>query len=150
MSPQELSNVIYSYYKSENAAHDILSDLRPTVLANIHKYKPIELCQVLNAFTECGLMDEELIEIFTQSFKSNFESMNPMDCAMFYYCFTKLGFVGHGRFYKYLQKSVSKTIRAFEGPHLRLMFYQFDQEEKCRLNRGVRGRLIEHCKYLIR
>ena len=30
------------------------------------------------------------------------------------------------------------------------MFYKFDHVEECRLNRGVRGRLIEHCKFLIR
>lgn len=30
------------------------------------------------------------------------------------------------------------------------MFYKFDDLEQCRLNRGVRGRLIEHCKYLLR
>ena len=45
---------------------------------------------------------------------------------------------------------MTKTIRAFEGPHLRLMFYKFDDEEATRLNKGVRGRLIEHCKYLLR
>lgn len=30
------------------------------------------------------------------------------------------------------------------------MFYKFDDLESMRLNRGVRGRLIEHCKWLIR
>mmetsp|Transcript_37884 Transcript_37884/g.49770 ORF Transcript_37884/g.49770 Transcript_37884/m.49770 type:complete len:84 (-) Transcript_37884:163-414(-) len=30
------------------------------------------------------------------------------------------------------------------------MFYKFDDVEECRLNRGVRGRLIEHCKFLVR
>ena len=64
MSPQELSNIIYSYWKSENASHDILTDLRPSVMANIHKYKPVELCQVLNAYTECNLMDDEMIQTF--------------------------------------------------------------------------------------
>ena len=76
--------------------------------------------------------------------------MNPQDCAVFYYCYTKLGFLGDGRFYKFLQKAVSKTIRSFEGHHLRLMFYKFDQVDHSRLNRGVRGRLIEYCKYLVR
>jgi hypothetical protein len=75
--------------------------------------------------------------------------MNPMDSSTFYYCFTKLEWKGDGMFYKYLQKAVTKTIRAFEGPHLRLMFYKFDSEQM-RLNRGVQGRLIEHCKYLMR
>ena len=30
------------------------------------------------------------------------------------------------------------------------MFINFDDVEKTRLNRGVRGRLIEHCKFLIK
>jgi|LauGreDrversion4_2_1035121.scaffolds.fasta_scaffold40014_3 hypothetical protein len=76
--------------------------------------------------------------------------MNPQDSSQFYYCFTKLGFVGDGMFYKYVQKAVTKTIRSFEGPHLRLMFYKFDHADETRLNRGVRGRLIEHLRYLIR
>ena len=76
--------------------------------------------------------------------------MKPEDSAAFYYCYTKLGHLGEGEFYKYLQKSVTKTIRGFEGPTLRQMFYEFDHVEECRLNRGVRGRLIDHCKYLMR
>lgn len=90
-----------------------------------------------------------MLEIFEVEFKGKYESMNPMDSSTYYYCFTKLGWKGDGTFYKYLQKSVSKTIRAFEGPHLGLMFYEFDNEN-IRLNKGVQGRLIEHCKYLMR
>lgn len=45
---------------------------------------------------------------------------------MYYFCFTKLGFKGSGIFYKYLQKTVSKTIRNFEGPELSKMFLNFD------------------------
>ena len=52
-------------------------------------------------------------------------------------------------FYKYLQKTVSKTIRNFEGPQISKMFIGFDQPE-VRLNKGVRGRLIDHCNYLIK
>ena len=45
MKPQELSNIIYSYHKSENAMVDpLLLDLRDTVVANLHRYKPVELC----------------------------------------------------------------------------------------------------------
>ena len=76
--------------------------------------------------------------------------MKPEDSATFYYCFTKAGFKGSGLFYKYLQKTVSRTIRGFEGPQLRLLFHKFDDLENGRINRGVRGRLIEHCKFLIR
>ena len=39
---------------------------------------------------------------------------------------------------------------AFEGPNLNKMFYKFSESESSRLNRGVRGRLVDHCKYLIR
>lgn len=76
--------------------------------------------------------------------------MKPVDIATFYYCFTKIGFKGEGLFYKYLQKSLTKTIRAFEGPEIAMMFFKFDDVDQMRLNRGVRGRLIDHCEYLIR
>lgn len=33
---------------------------------------------------------------------------------------------------------------------MRMMFHKFSDEEASRLNRGVRGRLVEHCKYLVR
>ena len=31
-----------------------------------------------------------------------------------------------------------------------MLFYNFDNVEESRLNRGVRGRLEEHCRYLIK
>jgi len=71
-------------------------------------------------------MDKDIIDQFELEFKGRFESMNPEDSSQFYYCFTKLGHVGDGILYKYLQKSVSRTIRAFEGPQLTRMFYKFD------------------------
>ena len=150
-SPQELSNIVYSYHKSENAQTDpLLLDLRQAVMDQLHTYKPVELCQVLTAYTEEGMLDESMIEAFDLMYKVRYEDMKPEDSATFFYCFTKAGFKGSGRFYRYLQKSVSKTIGSFEGPHLRLMFYKFDHEEESRLNRGVRGRLIDHCMYLAR
>ena len=76
--------------------------------------------------------------------------MNPEDTSKYYYCFTKLGFKGEGKFYKYIQKVTTKTIRAFEGPHLRLMFYKFDHEDQTRLNKGVRGRLMDKVEYLMK
>jgi len=105
---------------------------------------------VLLAYTEEGLIDDTMLAEFETQYKVRYEDMKPEDSATFYYCFTKAGFKGSGVFYKYIQKAVTKTIRAFEGPHLRLMFYKFDDEKNMRLNRGVRGRLIEHCKYLLR
>jgi len=76
--------------------------------------------------------------------------MNAEDISKYYYCFTKLGFKGDGIFYKYLQKAASRLIRTFEGPQLRLMFYNFDAEESHRLNRGVRERLMERVMDLIK
>ena len=102
------------------------------------------------AYTEEGMIDDAMLEAFEVHFKGRYEDMKPEDSAMFYYCFTKAGFKGSGIFYKYIQKAVTKTIRAFTGPDLRLMFYKFDHEDESRLNRGVRGRLINHCKFLMR
>ena len=69
--------------------------------------------------------------------------MNPEDISKYFYCFTVAGdgFQGDGRFYKYLQKALSKTIKSVESEHLRLMFTGFSEIERSRLNRGVRGRL---------
>jgi hypothetical protein len=91
MSPQELSNVIYSYFKAENAVCEALFEaLLPTVKSQLHKMKPVELCQILMAFTERGAMDDELVDSFQTEFKGRFEAMNPMDSSTFYYCYTKL------------------------------------------------------------
>jgi hypothetical protein len=76
--------------------------------------------------------------------------MNAEDISKFYYCFTKLGFKGEGIFYKYIQKAATKLIKTFEGPHLRLMFYKFDEEERSRLNVGVRNRLIDRTLELMK
>ena len=95
------------------------------------------------------MIDDEMIRKFQEEFAGRYEAMRPIDIATFYLCFTKIGFKGEGIFYKYIQKSFSKTIRAFEGPEMRMMFYKFDEIESTRLNRGVRGRLIDHCRYLL-
>jgi len=65
-------------------------------------YKPVELCQVLIAYTEEGLLDEGMLEAFEMQFKVRYEDMKPEDSATFYYCFTKAGYKGTGIFYKYL------------------------------------------------
>ena len=75
--------------------------------------------------------------------------MNPEDISKYYYCFTRANFSGDGRFYKYLQKALSKTIKQFDSGNLRYMFINFDQEDRCRLNRGVRGRLEDRLKTLM-
>ena len=76
--------------------------------------------------------------------------MNATDISQYYYCFTKLGFKGDGTFYRYLQKALTKVIKTFEGPQLRLMFYQFDKEEESRINTGVRGRLMDRTLELVK
>ena len=64
MSPQELSNVIYSYWKAEHAdPKQLYFALKPQVQKVMHKMIPAELCQVLMAFTEVGdssLMTQDL------------------------------------------------------------------------------------------
>jgi hypothetical protein len=84
-----------------------------------------------------------------ETFKNKFEHMNAEDISKIYYCFTEMGFKGEGRFYKYLQKCVSKGLRSFEGPHLALMFHKFDQVEETKLNSGVRRKIMARVDYLI-
>lgn len=56
----------------------------------------MELCQVLTAYTEEGMLDDGMIEAFEAEYKTKFEFMKPEDSATFYYCFTKAGFKGSG------------------------------------------------------
>ena len=77
-------------------------DLRNIILEKLHLYKPIELCQVLTAYTESGIIDDAMLEAFELNYKGRYEDMQPIDSATFYYCFTKAGFKGSGLFYKYL------------------------------------------------
>jgi hypothetical protein len=95
-------------------------------------------------------MNERIQKMFEQEFKAKYEDMNAEDISKFYYNFTDLGFAGDGTFYKYLQKSLTKLIKTFEGPHLRFMFYKFDDERRNRLNAGVRGRLMDRVTELIK
>mmetsp|Transcript_16845 Transcript_16845/g.28549 ORF Transcript_16845/g.28549 Transcript_16845/m.28549 type:complete len:149 (+) Transcript_16845:438-884(+) len=92
--------------------------------------------------------------------------MNPEDISKFYYCFTRAGgrskqhvkakgskeelygHFGDGMFYRYLQKSLTKTIRNFDQGNLRFMFTNYSDEERSRLNTGVRGRLFDRFKTL--
>ena len=56
--PQELSNIIYSYHKYENASPHILKDLIPVVMEKINKFNPRELTSLLWAYTEEGYFDQ--------------------------------------------------------------------------------------------
>ena len=74
----------------------MLLDLRDTIMLELHRFKPVELCQVLLAYTEEGMLDDGMIEAFEMEYKVKFENMKPEDSATFYYCFTKAGFKGSG------------------------------------------------------
>mmetsp|Transcript_19987 Transcript_19987/g.30746 ORF Transcript_19987/g.30746 Transcript_19987/m.30746 type:complete len:140 (+) Transcript_19987:1422-1841(+) len=94
--------------------------------------------------------------MFDQEFRLNHENMNPEDISKFYYCFTmagakgdNAGFYGSGKFYKNLQKALSKTIKRFDSGNIRYMFTAFAQEDRCRLNKGVRGRLTDRLKQMM-
>ena len=63
---------------------------------------PRELTGILLAYTESDLMTDEFLDQFDHQFRSKFEYMNPEDISKYYYCFTKNGHKGSGRFYKYL------------------------------------------------
>jgi hypothetical protein len=114
--------------------------------------KPKELCSMLMSYTECDLLNSRLVKLFENQFKSKHELMNAEDISKYYYCFTKVGheYKAEGRFYKYLQKATSRLMKTFEGPHLRLMFYKFDDEENIRLNTGVKGRLMDRVSELMK
>lgn len=117
--------------------------------AVLHQAKPKEIVSMLMAYTENDKMTDDLLVHFENVFKEKFEDVNAEDISKYYYCFTKLGFKGEGAFYKYLQKSLTKLIDTFEGPHLRCMFYKFDEVQSSRLNTGVRGRLVDRANELI-
>ena len=149
-NPNELANIVYSYSKSPDCNKELLTDLEPTVRGMIHKAKPKEMTSMLMAYTEAEKMNDGLLKVFENEFKAKFEEMNAEDISKYYYCFTKLGFKGDGTLYRYLQKAGTKLMKTFEGPHLQLMFYKFDEEDKTRLNVGFRGRLIDRVNDLIK
>ncbi|CDW74735.1 UNKNOWN [Stylonychia lemnae] len=151
-SAQELSNILYSYYKSKECSKEIIKDLEDTVIQNLNHAQPKELVQLLMAFVETDQMSPKLLRHFEHEFKSKFEMMNAEDVSKYYYCFTKVGheYKAEGRFYKYLQKVTTKLIDTFEGPHLRFMFYKFDDQTNMRLNTGVKGRLMDRATDLIK
>ena len=102
------------------------------------------------AFTEIDKMPKILLDKAEANFRGRYEEMNAEDISKFYYVFTKNDFAADGMFYKYIQKAATKLMKTFEGPHLRLMFYKFDEEEKTRLNVGVRGRLMDRVTELMK
>ena len=146
----DLSNIVYSISKSPNANKDILADLESTVKSLLPKAKPIDMTNMLAAYATSGKMTPTLLKHFELEFKAKFEEMNAEDISKYYYYFTFLDFAGEGTFYAYLQKSLTKLIKTFDGPHLRYMFYKFDCEDRTRLNIGVRGRLTDRVSDLIK
>jgi len=55
---QELSNLLYSYFKAENASADVLKELIPTVISKMDHLKPKELTCLLVAYTEEGFFGD--------------------------------------------------------------------------------------------
>ena len=78
----------------------------------------------------------DLLPLFESEFKSRYEQMNAEDISKYYYCFTKADRYGSGSFYKYLQKAMTKTIKSFVSPNMRLMFTDWRHENN-RLNKGI-------------
>ena len=66
--------------------------------------------------------------------------MNSEDISKYYFCFTQNGFKGDGTFYRYLQKSLTKTIKTFDTGNIRHMFIEFNNDQN-RLNSGIKGRI---------
>lgn len=64
MSTKELANIIYTYYKAENAeVSSILPELYNKVVELSDKFTPQELCLILTAYSETKLMDDKLVEV---------------------------------------------------------------------------------------
>lgn len=101
------------------------------------------MVSVLMAYTESKYLTDSFLDTFELHFKGNYERMNPEDIAKTYYCFTEAGFKGSGKFYKYLQKAFSKTLRAQDKHTLKYMMHKFEDEENTRLNRGIRRKILE-------
>ena len=91
---------------------------------------------------------EDLLPLFENEFKERYEAMNPEDISKYYYCFTRADRYGSGRFYKFLQKALTKTIKRFESGNLRLMYTDWRHEDN-RLNKGIQGRLTDRLYYLM-
>ena len=81
MSSQELANVAYSYVQSLNASDEVIAELIPIIMERLHQFKPVELCQVLRAFTESDNMTPEMVKAFEIEFGGRYESMKPDDIS---------------------------------------------------------------------
>lgn len=110
--------------------------------------KPREMISILMAYSESDKLDEQLLEQFESNFRQKFEYMNPEDISKFYYCMTKADRYGSGRLYKFLQKSLTKTIDKFDSGNLRHMFIDYTHEDN-RLNKGIKGRIRDRMYFLM-
>ena len=106
--------------------------------------KPRELTSILMAYTEQGFFENDsspdFLLCFEKQFRSKFDMMNSEDISKYYFCFTQNGFKGDGTFYRYLQKSLTKTIKTFDTGNIRHMFIEFNNDQN-RLNSGIKGRI---------
>ena len=64
LNSRELANIIYTYYKAENAeVASLLPELKPKVIELLNKFNPVELCLILTSYAESDLMDDQLLEV---------------------------------------------------------------------------------------
>jgi len=155
MKPRELVCCLVSY--TEEGFFDLVEEAKDSLLIEGPAEEAGARAREEHALAKddqdglASCQNAELLREFQEQLRGKYEAMNPEDLSKAYYCFTKAGagFVGHGRLYKYLQKAITKTIKQFDSGNLRHMFIRFDELEKSRLNRGVRGRLVDRVKDLM-
>ena len=128
LNPQELATTIYSYHKSPNASKSLLKDLMEEVFEALPHAKPIEICLIMRSYCEEGLIDDKFILLLEKEFFGKFEQMNAEDMSWYYYCFTKAGFKGSARFFKYLDNSLKKMIPMLDGQQVSRMFLNYEDE----------------------
>ena len=147
MNPRELTTILMAY--TDQGFFNDIKDSYVIPDTNPDKDENEDTEEEEKQLQTNTIKNIELLKAFEGEFKGKFEQMNPEDISKYYYCFTSIGHYGSGRFYKYLQKALTKTIKRFESANLRLMFTNFDSE-KHRLNRGVKGRLQDRLEVLVR
>jgi len=62
LSSKEIANIVYTYYKAENAeVGSLLPELKARVIELSSKFTPMELCLILTSYTEADMMDDKLL-----------------------------------------------------------------------------------------
>jgi len=55
----EISNILYTYYKADNASPDVLKEMIPTVISKMDNMQPRELTCLLMAYTQLGFFGQK-------------------------------------------------------------------------------------------